>query len=288
MRRKIVQACLLGCLILPVQSSPAIAEISIRPGIWCNREKRNRVSDTHEDQLVRSLRRITGFQRLIFAEDGALSLGDVTDVASGSSIARQIIFCAMGSGKTFIIEDHSGSQSVFFGQLDEGTDFEDIASKQKLDIWRLRIDFEDFQEIDAPSEVRESFDVGFTLLHELLHGVGYKDADSQEEIGELEGLVNQARAELGLPLRDQYFGEPLQITPQIATVRLRFRKEIKHGYLKRPIQRLHYLFYLLPAGYQGDGATLIPFYRSVPCSRSPGRPVPVPSTGRGPSPSPRR
>jgi hypothetical protein len=101
--------------------------------------------------------------------------------------------------------------------------------------------------------VRESFDVGFTLLHELLHGVGYKDASSREEIGELEGLVNQARAELGLPLRDQYFGEPLQISPQIATVRLRFRKEIKPAAdrsLKRRIRRLHYLFFLLPAGYR--------------------------------------
>jgi hypothetical protein len=247
MRRKIVQACLLGCLILLVQNTPAIAEMSVTAGIWCNREKHNRVSDAHEDQLVRSLRRITGFQRLIFAEDGSLSLGDVTDVVSGSSIARQIIFCALGSGRTFIIEDHSGSQSVFFGQLDEGTDFEDIVSKRRLDIWRLRIDFDDFREIDAPSEVRESFDVGFTLLHELLHGVGYKDADSREEIGELEGLVNQARAELGLPLRDQYFGESLQITSGIATVRLRFREEIKptaDGRPKRPIRRLHYLFFL--------------------------------------------
>jgi hypothetical protein len=253
MRRKIVRACLLGCLILLMQNSPAIAEMSITAGIWCNREKSNRVSDAHEYQLVRSLRRITGFQRLCFAEDGSLSLGDITDVAAGSSIARQIIFCAMGSGKTFIIEDHSGSQSVFFGQLDEGTDFEDIASKRRLDIWRMRIDFEDFREIDASPEVRESFDVGFTLLHELLHGVGYKDADSRDEIGELEGLVNQARAELELPLRDQYFGEPLQITPHMATVRLRFRKEIEpaaDGRLKRPIQRLHYLFFLLPAGYR--------------------------------------
>jgi hypothetical protein len=251
MRRKIVQACLLGCLILLMESSPAIAEMWITPGIWCNREKQNRVSDAHEDELVRSLRRITGFQRLIFAEDGSLSLGDVTDVASGSAIARQIIFCAMGSGKTFIIEDHSGSQSVFFGQMDEGTDFEDIVSKQKLGIWRMRIDFDDFREIDAPSEVRESFDAGFTLLHELLHGVGYKDASSREEIGELEGLVNQARAELGLPLRDRYLSEPLQITPRIATFRLRFRKEIEPaagGHLKRA--RLHYLFFIHPVRHR--------------------------------------
>jgi hypothetical protein len=252
MNRKIVQASLLGCLILLV-NSPVIAEMSVAAGIWCNREKLNRVTDAHEAQLVRSLRKITGFERLRFAEDGSLSLGDITGVSAGSSIARQIIFCAMGSGRAFIIEDHSGSQSVFFGQLDEGTDFEDVVSKRRLDIWRLRLDFEDFREMEAPPAVRESFDVGFTLLHELLHGVGYKDADSRDEIGELEGLINQARGELGLPLRDQYFGEPLQITPGMATVRLRFREHIESAaerqrHLKKPT--LRYLFFLLPAGYR--------------------------------------
>jgi hypothetical protein len=252
MRLKIALATLLGCLLLPVQSSPAIAEMPYAAGIWCNREKGNKVSDAHEDQLVRSLRRITGFKGLRFAEDGSLALGAGAGVESGSAIARQIIFCALGSGKTFIIEDHSGSRSVIFGQMDEGTDFEDIVTRQRLDIWRLRIDFEDFRDVDAPQEVRESFDVGFTVLHELLHGLGYKDATSKEQLGALEGLVNQARAELGLPQRDHYFGEPLQITPQIATVRLRFRKGSKPGrggQQKRAAQRLDYLFFLLPAGY---------------------------------------
>jgi hypothetical protein len=247
---RIVQACLLGCLLLPMQSSPAVAERPLAAGIWCNRTKSYRVSDAHEDQLVRSLRRITGFQRLIFAEDGSLSLGDVTDIASGSAIARQIIFCALGSGKTFIIEDHSGSQTVVFGQMDGGIDFEDRVSRQKFEIWRMRIDFDDFSVIEAPPEVRQSFDAGFIVLHELLHGVGYKDAGSREEIGELEGLVNQARAELSLPLRDRYLSEPLQITQRIATFRLRFRKEIEPaagGHLKRG--RLHYLFFIHPVRY---------------------------------------
>jgi hypothetical protein len=248
---RIVQACLLGCLLLLMQSLPAIAEMPLAAGIWCNREKQNRVSDAHEDQLVRSLRRITGFPRLIFAEDGSLSLGNVTEVAAGSAIARQIIFCAMGSGKTFIIEDHSGSPTIVFGQIDEGIDFEDRISGQKFEIWRMRIDFDDFREIDAPSEVRQSFDAGFIVLHELLHGVGYKDAESREEIGELEGLVNQARAELGLPLRDRYLSEPIPITPQIATFRLRFREEIEPaagGHLKRG--RLHYLFFVHPVRHR--------------------------------------
>jgi hypothetical protein len=251
MRRKMVQACLLGCLLLPIRSSPAIAERLLAAGIWCNREKSNRLSGAHEDQLVRSLRWITGFRQLIFAEDGSLSLGDATDVAPGSSIARQIIFCALGSGKTLIIEDHSGSQTVVFGQMNEGIDLIDGISGRRFEIWRMLIDFDDFSEIEAPPEVRQSFAVGFIVLHELLHGVGYKDAVSREEIGELEGLVNQARAELGLPLRDQYFSEHLQITRRIATFRLRFRKvssPAANGHLKRG--RLHYLFFTHPVRYR--------------------------------------
>jgi hypothetical protein len=193
MSRRIVQACLLGCLLLPMQSSPAIAEKPLPAGIWCNRTKSYRVSDAHEDQLVRSLRRITGLKGLSFAEDGSLSLGDVTDGASGSSVARQIIFCALGSGKTFIIEDHSGSQTVTFGQMDGGIDYEDWISRRKFEIWRMRIDFDDFLEIEAVHEVRQSFDAGFIVLHELLHGIGYEDARSRGEIGESERLVNNAR-----------------------------------------------------------------------------------------------
>jgi hypothetical protein len=43
------------------------------------------------------------------------------------------------------------------------------------------------------------------MLHELLHGLGYDDGSREEEIGQCEEMVNQARSELGLPLRDQYF-----------------------------------------------------------------------------------
>jgi hypothetical protein len=245
---------LLGCLLLPVGGAAATVEMPFSAGIWCNREKEHKISAAHEDELVRSLRRITGLKKLSFTEDGSLWLGEITEIESGSSTARQIIFAALGSGKTFIIEDHSRSRSVIFGQMDEGTDFEDIVSRRKQDIWRLRIDFEDFHEIEAPADVRDSFDAGFTVLHELLHGLGYKDGTTKEELGALEGLINQARAELGLPLRDLYFGEPIRITSQISTVRLRFRKQnnpVADSQQRRTSQRMDYLYFLLPAGYWG-------------------------------------
>ena len=250
MRGRIAQACLLGSFLLALQSSPALAEKLLAAGIWCNRAKDYGVAGAQEDQLVNSLRWITGFQRLCFSEDGSLSLGDVREVRAGSTTARQIIFSALRSDKTFIIEDHSDSPTVVFGQINQELDYKDRISGKKFQIWRLRIDFADFRGIKASPEVRLSFAVGFVVLHELLHGVGYKDAVSRMEIGELERLVNQARAELGLPLRDQYFGEPLQITTRMATFRLRFRNGIDPvaggNLLKR--RRMQYLFFSHPLG----------------------------------------
>lgn len=241
----------LGCLILLMQNSLAAAGTPSGTGIWCSGENNYKLSSAHKKQLVNSLRRITGLPQLNFAEDGSLKFGDGAAANAGSSLAIEILLRSLGSGKAFIIEDHSGSPEINFGQLDEGTDYEDVLSQRQFEIWRVRLDFQDFSEMDAPTEVRASFDVGFTMLHELLHGLGYKDAENEVEIGECEDMINRARAELGLPLRDQYFGEPLQLAPHIVTVRLRFRSEKKaqkETGEKTIGKRLHYLFFLLPSG----------------------------------------
>jgi hypothetical protein len=201
---------------------------------------------------VEDLRRITGLPKLAFDQDGRLSLGDVSVAEGGAEVARQILLCVLGSGEVFIIEDHSGSSSVTFGQMDEGTHYEDLQVACQLLIWRVRLDFDDFREMAAPPEVREAFNAGFTLLHELSHGLGYRDAKHVEEIGDCEGLINQARAELGVPLRDQYFADTLQLKPNTVTVRLRFRgANTKKSLLnKQTRRRSHYLFFLLPYDFK--------------------------------------
>jgi hypothetical protein len=223
------------------------------PGIWRNTETTHQLTAAHEEQLIISLRRITGLNNLHFTPDGALALGEVTDTTSGSAAARRIIANALNSGFVFIIENHSGSSSVNFGQLDEGTNYEDVSTQLRLLIWRVRLDFDDFARMQASPEVRASFNVGFTILHELLHGLGYTDAKDADELGDCERLVNESRAELALPLRDQYFGEPFQITPRIIGLRLRFREDraalAPASMLPRPQKQ--YLFFLLPPGYEG-------------------------------------
>jgi hypothetical protein len=243
-------SCALASLILLANFAGAQSHYPETPGIWLSREASHRLTIGNEDELMRSLRRITGLGELHFAEDGSLAIGDADEVAKGSATARQILSSSLKSGFVFIIEDHSNSPLVNFGQLDEGLIYEDAATGLRLLIWRVRLDFQDFCEMQSPREVRASFDAGFTTLHELLHGLGYKDAASVDELGECEEMINLARAELQLPLRDQYFGEPLRIAPMFVSVRLRFRAEAPPvAPDKRAVRRRSlYLFFMLPVG----------------------------------------
>lgn len=212
------------------------------PGIWISKDAHYKLTDKRQEQLTQSLRRITGLHELNFAENGALTMGAPPSGTEGSMTARQILSCSIASGAVFVIEDHSDSPSVNFGQLDEGLRYEDMSTGVRLMIWRVRLDFNDFRDMQAPREVRASFDVGFTMLHELSHGLGYKDAATMDELGECEELLNQARTELSLPLRDQYFGDALQIARNFISIRLRFRTLTSAAR-----NRAQYLFFIVPA-----------------------------------------
>ncbi|MDX2044114.1 MAG: hypothetical protein SF097_23075 [Acidobacteriota bacterium] len=209
-------------------------------GIWRSDNISTRLSKSNEELLLENLKEITGLCELQFKENGQLHLGPVFESNRGSAAARKILQRAIDSGFVFLVEDHSESSSVNFGQMDEGTTYEDALANRRFLIWRVRLDFKDFQKMQAPREVRESFSIGFTFLHELLHGLGHRDANQIQEIGECEELVNQARTELNLPTRDQYFAEQLKITGNYFTVRLRFRNQAH--------RRNQYLFFIAPPG----------------------------------------
>jgi hypothetical protein len=212
----------------------------VSAGIWRGDEAGVQLSNEKAAQLTNSLRRITGLASLDFAADGQLLLGDFCTASSGAAQAREILQRALESGHCFILEDHSGSPTVNFGQLDQGTKYEDDRTRLRLTIWRVRLDFDDFREMQACRQVRDAFDVGFAVLHELLHGLGHEDAAQPEEIGEIEQLLNQARAELGLPQRDRYFGEPFRWIRDRLLVRLRFR-DGADGSVR---ERVRYVFFI--------------------------------------------
>lgn len=209
-------------------------------GIWLSDENNRLLSKAHQEEILQSLRQITGLCELRFIDDGSLHLGDTSNTNDGSLAARRVLLRALESGYVFIVEDHSGSPDVNFGQMDEGTNYEDARNQRRFLIWRVRLDFDDFRKMAASREVRESFNSGFTFLHELLHGLGHKDARHVQDLGECEELINQARLELNLPTRDQYFGVQLKITENFFTVRLRFRNHTR--------RRNEYIFFMAPPG----------------------------------------
>lgn len=254
-RSPLIISLMIGLIIslIVLLAASAKAAIPKLPGVWLSQEPKYKLTASHEAELVQDLRRITGLPELAFDAEGRLSLGNLSAAEGDSATARQILLCVLGAGEVFIIEDHCGSPSVTFGQMDEGMHYEDLMAGCRLLVWRVRLDFDDFREMTAPPEVRESFNAGFTMLHELLHGLGYRDASNPEDLGDCEKLINQSRAELGLMLRDQYFADPLRIAPSVFTVRLRFRSpaKAKDGTLNRQNRRrLQYLFFLLPSDYK--------------------------------------
>ena len=198
--------------------------VRTEPGLWLSRAPGLACGAACERQLLERLQRITGLP-VTSTGQGQLHMSEQPAPVTGSATARAILRRALQSGQVFMIEDHSGSPAVNFGQLDEGLRYEQTkpGCLTSVLIWRVRLDLSDFRRVHAPASVRESFDLGFTLLHELLHGLGYEDAKEAAQLGGCETLLNQARAELGLPQRAEYLGVLQQIEPRIFLLRLPFR-----------------------------------------------------------------
>lgn len=221
----------------------SLGETPAKPGVWCDRNTSWAVSTAHQSQLLASLKRITGWTDVCFTCEGMLSTGKATNAVKGSDTARQVLLKAVRSGVTFIIEDYSGSDEINFGIIERYSRLKTPQSREEARYCVMKIDFNDFDRVEASDEVREAFDVGFTFLHELLHGLGYEDSRSKSELGLCERVVNQARDELGLPLRDQYFADAIKLTFDVISWRIRFiYNEKRHNSSK---QRWQYLFFIV-------------------------------------------
>lgn len=232
---------------------------AVRPGIYFNQQPDCRFSAPEKERLLRSLRRITGWTQLHIKENGHLTLERADEFVAGSAWARQVLVGAIRSGHRFLVENHAHSLAVNFGQLDEGTTYEDVQAGIKLTIYRLRLDGVDFQQMEAPAELRATFDEGFTFFHELLHGLGLRDTNIPNEIGACEKIVNQIRAELGLPLRDHYLGETVIATVQFKVIRLRFERAVTATVGSR--RKKQYLFFLMQTA--PSAASVVSGSRSV-------------------------
>jgi hypothetical protein len=187
---------------------------------------RDNVPRAHREQLVSKLRKITGWTRLAFAGDGALSI-EANDSAKGSQRARALLAEAIAGDNMIVIEDASSRSDVAFCRVVPGRWTNGNAVR--LDAYVIQIDFTDFQQIVGDAEARRAFDVGWAVLHELDHVVmNSADTDVNDHVGECETHINKMRDELGLPLRANYFftASALKADPNFNTrfVRLPFEQ----------------------------------------------------------------
>jgi hypothetical protein len=187
---------------------------------------RDDVSPARRDQLLNKLRKITGWTRLTFAADGTLSI-DATETSTGSRSARNLLTSAAAGANAIVLEDASSRADVAFCRVVPARWLN--AHAANLHAFVVLIDFTDFEQLIGDNEARESFDVGWAVLHELDHVVmNSADSEVNDHLGECETHINKMRDELGLPLRASYFftSSTLKADPNFSTrfVRLPFEK----------------------------------------------------------------
>lgn len=161
------------------------------------------ISRSHREELVTSLRAITGLTNLKFDATGALRL-DGNVATRGSETARALLSQALKGPNVIIIEDASSRSDVGFARVVRGRWLRGDSTNPPAFV--VLIDFTDFRRLSGDAEARAAFDVGWGLLHEIDHVVrDSEDAQDQTTIGECEDHINRMRLEVGLPVRVDYF-----------------------------------------------------------------------------------
>ena len=185
-----LDVCLLSIWLIAVGSS-ALASNSGKVVV------RENVSATQRQELIASLKSITGWSSLRFDQQGVLQVGR-EPVANGSATARSLLGRAVDGDKVIVLEDASSRLDVAFCRVVEARWLTNTGTR--LPAFVVLIDFADFHEIIGDKEARAAFNVGWGVLHELDHVVSDStDADEQGLLGECETHINAMRREIGLP-----------------------------------------------------------------------------------------
>ena len=138
---------------------------------------RENVSATQRQELIASLKSITGWSSLRFDQQGVLQMGR-EPVANGSATARSLLGRAVDGDKVIVLEDASSRLDVAFCRVVEAHWLTNTGAR--LPAFVLLIDFADFHEVIGDKEARAAFNVGWGVLHELDHVVSDStDSDKQ-------------------------------------------------------------------------------------------------------------
>ncbi len=188
----VILICLLLGACVPVAAKPS-SRVVIRDDVPL----------THRNELANQLRKITGWPKLTFTNDGGLSI-DSPDTLKGSKGAQSLLARAITGDKLIVLEDASGRTDVAFCRVVPGKWITDDASRPTAYV--VLIDFKDFERIVGDKEARASFHVGWGVLHEIDHVVSEtEDSEVDGDLGECEVHINAMREEVGLPVRASYF-----------------------------------------------------------------------------------
>jgi hypothetical protein len=159
------------------------------------------LTGARSNQLTKSLQRITGWKNLGFDEQGTLTFGG--ESKSGSALARDLLNQAVTGEGYFALEDASRRADVVFCKIVPGRW---MKGNSEVPINIILIDFADFDQVIGDESALEAFNVGWGVLHEMVHGLkNLDDTDKQDQLGDCEKLINQMRKECGLAERAEYF-----------------------------------------------------------------------------------
>jgi hypothetical protein len=155
--------------------------------------------------LIRELSSLSGLHLKVDA-DGTIRYEPELPALGGSAIARELLVKAIDSSDSFSLERANGSDRIAFAQIESTTTFRNRANPPQT-AWVIRIDFTDFAQLRGDANALEAFNPGINLMHELTHAIlRLRDPDGPKDpLGECERYLNLMRAELGLPLRQNYF-----------------------------------------------------------------------------------
>ncbi len=119
--------------------------------------------------VLTQLRHKTGFTQMRFDEDGFLTIDDRSQIAGGSTAARELLLATVDGKKSINLQSHNHSPRVMFGRLGEGVKYIGWSSNLQIVVAPVEIDFADFNHPRGDREAVEAFDLGFVILHELCH-----------------------------------------------------------------------------------------------------------------------
>jgi hypothetical protein len=164
---------------------------------------RDAMSIAARTEVARRLRTISGLPDLAFDDQGYLRIPP-GEPSTGSITARGLLRQALSRSTLVVLEDASNRVDVVFAKVVRASWVNKATGNQN--VFLVLIDFSDFDRIIGDRTARESFNVGWAVLHEIDHVVNDSvDATEMGIAGPCEDHLNQMRQECHLPLRTEYF-----------------------------------------------------------------------------------